>query len=381
MKILTSTGIFKPELGGPAVFAAELSSKLVLLGHSVTVLTYSNAASYPFDKEYAFSIRRIVRKNNKFFNYISYFWASWKLVKGYDVIYGLDWFSAGFPLMLACFFRGKRYMVRVGGGYIWEKYLAEGKPPVTLRQFYERGLYKDYRLMRLIIKIVLKRADIVVFNSAVQLKLYEKYYSLRPGKLYTVYNAGPEQKFTKLIASYRTRSTERDMEIVFAGRFIKMKNVESLVSAFALLPGQSFRLTLIGNGPLAASLRAQVVQLGISDRVEFIPAMSLEGLYRRIANSYLVVIPSWTDVSPHQAYECLLMKIPFLLTKENYLPIEGDMPMTIDPTSIEDIARKISLLLDPAAYKKFNAALQKIKFSRGWDEVVAEHLALFSKLA
>ena len=58
---------------------------------------------------------------------------------------------------------------------------------------------------------------------------------------------------------------------------------------------------------------------GIYERVVFLPTMSQSDLYYRIASSYVIVIPSWTDVSPNQAYECLALGIPFIITKEKIL--------------------------------------------------------------
>src|SRR5947207_2892941 len=136
MRILIATGIFKPELGGPATFAAEIAARLSAGGHTVAVITYSNQAISAEDKAFPFLVMRVVRKKSKLLNYFSYFFAILHETKNFDFIYSLDWFSAGLPIMLACFLTRKKYIVRVGGGYIWEKYLAEGRPPVTLKQFY-----------------------------------------------------------------------------------------------------------------------------------------------------------------------------------------------------------------------------------------------------
>src|SRR4051812_1144994 len=142
MRILIATGIFKPEVGGPATLALELAKRLQQTGHKVSVLTYSNKPQYDFDKENQFRLIRVARTGNKLINYARYFFAAFGEIKDHDIVYTLDWFSGGFPIMLAAKWRGKKYIVRVGGGYIWEKYLMEGKPPVTLREFYHRSLHK-----------------------------------------------------------------------------------------------------------------------------------------------------------------------------------------------------------------------------------------------
>lgn len=381
MRILIATGIFKPELGGPATLAVELGKRLSATGHSVTVVTYSDQASYSFDKEFPFRIVRVKRLHNKLLNYLKYFFKVRKEMLRHDVVYSLDWFSAGVPLMLAAKNLGKKYVVRVGGGYIWEKYLMEGKPPVTLKQFYEQGLQKHYRFMFLCIRHVLRQASVVIFNSEIQRELYIKQYDLIPEKTTTIFNAIPENRLSNLVQSYHENPLDRDKEIVFAGRYIKMKNVESLIRAFVDFKDPTFKLILIGEGPQEKILRDLVHELNLSGRVTFLPLMSQAELYRRIAHCYLVVIPSWTDVSPHQAYECLALGIPFLMTKENYLSIHDQIPLMIDPTSVPDITEKLNSLLDEKTYTDFVQAERAISFHHSWSEVISQHLRIFMKLS
>jgi glycosyltransferase involved in cell wall biosynthesis len=233
--------------------------------------------------------------------------------------------------------------------------------------------------MYYIIKKVLQRATYVIFNSDEQRVLYQKYYNLLEDATVTIYNAIPENRLSGLVQNYNTSNHDRDKEFVFAGRFIKMKNVDSLVRAFEKMTDPAFKLILIGEGPLEQHLRDEVARLHLHDRVEFLPTMNQSDLYRRIAHCYAVVIPSWTDVSPHQAYECLALGIPFLITKENYLSIHDQIPEMINPHSIDDIADKMNALTDENTYKQFVEKLQKIEFNHPWSYVVEEHLKVFMK--
>ncbi len=380
MRILITTGIFRPEPGGPATYTVELARRLKTTGHAVTVITYSDKPSFDFDKEYPFRLIRVVRQKSKLLNYYAYFKAVLAEAKKVDIIYSLDWFSAGVPVMLASFFAKKKYIVRVGGGYIWEKYLAQGNPPLTLKAFYEKKLYKKYRVMYYLIKLVLRRAERVVFNSVEQRGLYHTYYGLSPAKTLTIFNPVPESRLGPLMKSYKKKQHETDKEIVFAGRFIKMKNVDSAIKAFARLHDQSFRLLLIGQGPEEFELRKLVAALGIADRVEFLPPLSMVDLYRRIANCYYVILPSWTDVSPNQIYECMSLGIPFLLTKENYLSINSHHFLKIDPASVVDIAEKMNRLLDKDEYEAFTESLTHLSFSYSWNEAVVDHIRLMQQV-
>src|SRR3989344_3032927 len=157
MRILIVTGIFEPEIGGPAEYTPKLAAGLIERGHEVKVLTYS-ASAFGGDAKYPFPLERVVR-TNKLSNYARFFLAALRNVPHYDIIYSLDWFTAGLPLALASRLAGKKYLLRIGGGYIWEKYLNDGNPPVTLIDFYKRGIHKRYPVMYRIMKFVFKGAE------------------------------------------------------------------------------------------------------------------------------------------------------------------------------------------------------------------------------
>lgn len=360
--------------------AFEIAKRLSSSGHDVQVVTYSEKPAFEQDSKYQFKIERVLRGKNKILNYLKFYFAVKKYIKENDIVYTLDWFSAGVPVMLAARGAKKKYCVRVGGSYIWEKYLAQGNPPMPLREFYAKGLHKKYRLMFYFIKKVLTRASVVIFNSQIQRDLYVKVYGINEENAVVIENAVPENKVSSLVQNYNERSFDRDREIVFAGRFIKMKNVDTLIKAFAAMTDKSFKLLIIGDGPEKENLKNLIIQEGIADRSEIHESMSQSDLYYRIARSYLVVIPSWTDVSPNQAYECLGLGIPFLISKENFLPIRDDLQIMFDPHSVEELRSILDQLAQRPHYEQYLTSLRKIKYRHSWDVVVDEHLRVFNKL-
>jgi glycosyltransferase involved in cell wall biosynthesis len=357
MKILIITKNFSPELGGTATFLHEITKRLIQSGHKVTVL--SDIAHKKF---------------------LSRFWQLFRSISHFDAVYSLDLNSVGIPLMLAAVFRRKKYALRISHDDAWEQYLENSLAPLTLSDFYGKGIHKQPWLTYRLITLVLRMAERVVFNSEELRDLYQTHYGVSERKTSVIYAGAPVYKFGGLVSSYKQQAIERDREIVFAGRFIKMKNVESLIKAFARLEDSTFKLLLIGDGLQKQVLHALVSDLKIADQVEFLPPMSQALLYRRIANAYLVVIPSWTDCATQQVVECLAMNIPLLLTRERFGPA-CTMPIeAIDPASINDIHERLSNLLDPNVYQKYQHILQNIKYSYSWDKVVIEHLKVYKML-
>lgn len=364
MRILMVAGIYEPEIGGPATYAARLRQQLSAHGHEVTVVTYA-AANGTTDT----GVIRVAR-GNKYFNRIRYFFAAWPQISRSEVVYMLDWFAAGFPAALAARMLGKPYIVRVGGDYLWEqRYLESGREPIPLAAFYARGLHQEYPMLFRVIRFVLAGAAHVVFNSDVQKQLYETHYGLT--RTSVIHNPVPNATPTDAAQGSKK-------EFVYWGRFIVMKNVTALVRAFALADIPNYTLALIGEGPRRSEIVALIQELGMEGRISLERAMPNAAVLARVRGSRAFVLPSWTDISPNQVHEALSIGLPALVTKENYLAIRSQLPMTIDPASDYDIAEKLRMLADDTQYADFAERFRAIRFEKSWDDIAREHEALFA---
>jgi len=382
MKILIATGIYPPEIGGPATYAHVLGHKLAWPDTYISVVTFSTAPSSPDDSERIhYKVVRVVRGRNKIWNRVKFLWTVYKLLRKdrHDIIYTLDWFAVGFPVALVAKWHGIPYVVRVGGDYLWEqRYLESGQKPITLADFYKREIHRQwrYRVFFWLIRWVLSGAAHVVFNSDRQRELCEKHYGLANWKTSTIYNPVPG-----ITVLHRDTLPERN-DFVFWGRFIVMKNLDTLVRAFAKAKfPKEYTLTLIGDGPRKKEIVALVSELGIKDRVNIIDTMPRGEAWDRVKDSRALVVPSWTDISPNIVYEALAMGLPALVTKENYLSISNKLPETIDPNSVEDVVAKLEMLADDTKYRVFTEAFRAISFKNTWDDVLRQHEALFQQIA
>src|SRR5438034_11554761 len=60
MNVLMITGIFPPDIGGPATYVPTMASELVKRGHKITVVTLSDRLDHD-DGSYNFPVHRIRR--------------------------------------------------------------------------------------------------------------------------------------------------------------------------------------------------------------------------------------------------------------------------------------------------------------------------------
>ncbi len=375
MRICIVSGIFEPDIGGPATYAPRLATKLSEAGHTVSVVTLSPESALPTDSAYPFRLVR-VKRGTRILNRIRLFFALIPFIRSSDLVYTLDWFAAGLPVAVVSKILRIPYIVRVGGDYLWEKYLEAGNTPVTLREFYSSGLYRSsrYRFFTWLIRKVFDGARRVVFNSDVQRDLYSQYFGISREKSATIFNPVPR------IETASFSGGERNKEIVYWGRFVAMKNLDMLVRAFARARLPDYTLTLIGDGPQRKNIESAVRALGIEKRVAILPQMKLRDVLDRVRNCRASALFSWGDISPNQVFEALAVGLPMIVTEETYLSVRDQLPVTVNPHSIDGCVHALEMLGDDTRYSKFADDFNRIKVVRDWDDVVREHMSVFESV-
>jgi glycosyltransferase involved in cell wall biosynthesis len=95
---------------------------------------------------------------------------------------------------------------------------------------------------------------------------------------------------------------------LLAGRLVPWKGGSLALRAIARTPDWS--LTVIGSGPDLARLQALTSQLGLDERVSFIPWLEQEGLWRAMAEADALLLPSLRDDAPFVVGEAQAMGLP-----------------------------------------------------------------------
>ncbi|MBH2024454.1 MAG: glycosyltransferase [Flavobacteriales bacterium] len=133
--------------------------------------------------------------------------------------------------------------------------------------------------------------------------------------------------------------------IVYVGRLEKVKNVATLIKAFAKVSDDSKELTLVGDGRERESLEILVGDLGISDKVHFTGFSSVPSRY--LCNAQLFVLPSFSEGFGIAAVEAMFLKIPVLCTNVGGIPefvTESKTGWLFDPLNIEKLSQKLTYI-------------------------------------
>lgn len=362
MKVVLATGIYPPDIGGPATYVAALAGALRSAGHDVVVITYGEGVQTETEADRRLVVR-VSKSGGPLLRWRRYAKALQAHGKDADIVYAFSSVSAGVPLVLARLRKPKK-MLRLGGDFFWERYSARGGMK-SLRDWYAAK-----PLSRPHMQWLLMQFDHLVFSTRFQQDIYKQFYKLLPASS-VLENAISRREQVTL------HSAHEPFRALFMGRFVGFKNLAALIEAVSTLP--NVRLTLVGDGPLKTQLQAMVDSHQLYDRVIFVTSVHGDEKWEMFAQHDALVIPSTTEISPNVALEARSVGLPVLLSEATGLSdtLSQGMRRALLRTA-EDIAGALSDCMQQ--YDQYAQAAAEPVQERSWDAVAADHLDLFHKL-
>ena len=330
MKILIATGVYPPDIGGPAEYAKNLEEEFIRLGHKVTVLSYQKEKGMPVGIRHLYYFFRVVRQ-----------------ISAMDFVLALDTMSVGLPAVCAAKLFFKKSAVRIGGDFLWESYVERTGHLIPWAQFY--GSHKMFSVKERIIfsltRFTLRLADALAFNSEWQLRGMVPVYGLDVGKTSVILNFFGEPL---------PASAPSEKNFIWATRSIKLKNGQNLKKAF----DEAVKI----DGGLKLDSRQS----------------THEELLNKIASCYAVILPSVSEMSPNFILDALRFGKPFILTRETGLyDIVKDAGLFVDPLRPEDITEKILTLADDEKYSAYQKKAASFHLKHSWADIAGEFLGLY----
>lgn len=363
MKILIASGIYPPDIGGPAQYARNLYETWK---GQTQAGAHEGAGSEPA-QDVKVAAYRWERAFPPLVRHILYFLKIIRKGWNADLILVLDTWSAAVPTMYACKFMRKKYIIRTGGDFLWETYVERTGDLVLFKDFYNDGknnhadraksfTEKLSRKERIIFKLggeSLRNASAVIFSTDWQRAIFEKAYNLDTKKSHIVENyCGEREAFM-----------EPENRIFVAGtRPLKWKNAEFMKEAF--LEAQN-----------------EVKRLNLPDMELDLGKAVYDSFVEKIHRSYAVILASLGDISPNMILDAVRTGTPFIVTKENGINHRiKDGAVFIDPQNKKDIVEKIVWLADPKNRAEQAKKVQGLSFKHSWKEIADEIVRLNEKV-
>lgn len=368
MKIVIASGTYPDEIGGMATFVKNFAERLQAAGHEVNVIAY---AANDAKIKNGFTVKLISRMGGRAARYFRYFLAVMKTSKTADFIFIQDLVSSGLPATCAAIVNRKKTIIRLGGDFLWEQMVERGACRQSLVKYYASPKSWMEKMYLAVYRFVLNRSRAVIFNTRLQAELFSGRFDLRGKLVKAIGNPLPSVQKSEPVSGE---------DLVYIGRFLKLKNLGALIKSYRSLSPDK-KLYLIGEGPELQNLQSQISESGLEGRVIIQASLPRREVFARLKKSYLLIVPSYTELSPNIVLEALSVGAPVLITSENGLPdsIKNNL-VSFDPFSERDLARKLRLLFEPGAYGEYKRKISALNFNRGWDEVFREYLEVFQKV-
>lgn len=320
MKIAIATGIYPPEIGGPATVMALLVQDLKNRGHDVTVVTYGAK------DESENGVVRVSRRRSVVGRYLAMARTIRGLLGPTDVLFATDVFSVGIPARAALVGRSSPFVLRLGGEWAWEDAVTKRGLRVTLREYWSNNAYGPvHGLKRLLARLVLARAARVVVTSSLLCDVLDRIDDHVAPRVVTVPNDP-----TKRSCIPAPHAPSEALRILYAGRFAPVKNVPMFARALRAARGRGAPISMLFVGDGEERAECERILDGMND-VRFLGVRAPHDIENLLSETDLYVLPSLSDICPNGVLEAVGCGVPCLVTREHGLPTGVGGIRELDP--------------------------------------------------
>ena len=297
MRCVLLTGIWPPDVGGPATHGPDFAAFLRDRGHRVEVVTMSSAEP----TERPVPVHSVSRSRPFVVRYPHVAAAGARLARRADVVYATATYAAAAAAASAAH---RPLVAKLVSDPAYERARRYGLFTGSLESFQAaRGRRVD--LLKRLRTASLRRARRIVVPSRYLADIAAR-WDLDESRLEVLVNPAPPP----------TEATPAKLPpgtFVFVGRLTEQKALPVLFDAVDRVDGA--RLVVVGDGPERSRL-----ERGASDRVTFVGSLPRDGVLAQLAGARAAVLSSAWENLPHAAVEALAVGTPVVSTAVGGVP-------------------------------------------------------------
>ena len=345
MKCLLISGIYRPEIGGPATYLPTLATALIDQSNQVEIITLKNSTA-PAQSE-AWPVNYITRDKNLLIRFIKTVLLIIRKAKSAESIYSNGLFQ---ETAVALLFIKRRSVAKVVGDPVWERARNKGLTKLSINEFNDSQLKINQRFQRWLICWSLNRFDRFTCPSLELKSLMQGWGVVKPIEF--IPNG------VDLISS---RTGNKEFDLISVCRLVSWKNLDKLVIANAKA---KTRLAIAGSGPEESKLKA--LALATNSDVTFLGQLEELDVIQALQKSKVFALLSdyeGLSFSLLQAMACGLPSIVSSAKGNTDVITNNSEGHVVDIKNQDNIVTAIQqLLAEPEKIKSFGlAASRKIE--------------------
>jgi glycosyltransferase involved in cell wall biosynthesis len=356
MRVLITSPVFPPDLGGPAVYVPSLARFLLERGHSVEVVAFCSERA---PKGHPFPVKTIPPTLLPL-RYLRAFFAVLVAAGRADVVYVNE--HLALLHVLAARLRGRRVMIRIMVDGAWEIAHRRGWcGDDDIVAFQSRSYGWKVGLTRRLQKRWWAWSDHVIACSEFLRQILVRSYGVEPSKVQKVFNAyhGPDVTSVRMSraearAALGLRADRR--YVLTICRLMVWKRVDGIIAALEKLPAD-VELLVVGEGEMEDAWKAFARERGLAERVHFLGNVPHAAIPTHVRAADVFVLNSRYEGLSHTLLEVLNLGTPIVASRVCGNPEvveDGVNGLLVDPFDTAGLAERIRTLLeDPALAQRF----------------------------
>ena len=302
MRVLIVSGIWPPDVGGPASHAPDVAQFLRGRGHDVEVVTTADAP--PAARPYP--VRAVPRRHRVGVRHYRGAALVHRRARDADVVYTTGMFGRS---AVGSALARKPYVVKLTADPAFERSRRRGFVEGDVDDFQVHGGGPAVALLRFARDVELRHAA-HVFTPSAYLRELAVEWGVAPERVSVLPNPSPVVAELGQRDELRRKFGLNGATLAFAGRLTAQKSLGRALEAVAGADG--VKLVIAGEGPERELLQTRAGELGIGDRVTFLGAQPRERIVELFHAADATILSSSWENFPHTVVEALAVGTPVL---------------------------------------------------------------------
>jgi glycosyltransferase involved in cell wall biosynthesis len=302
VRVLIVSGIWPPDVGGPASHAPDVADFLAGRGHAVEVVTTAEREPDPR----AYSVRWVSRARPLGVRHVGVAALIASRARTVDVVYTTGMFGRSASGATAA---RRPYVVKLTADPAFERLRRRGLVAGDVDEFQRRRAGAIVGLLRLARNVELRRAA-HVFCPSSYLRELAVSWGVSPERVSVLPNPAPTLPPLASREELKRTLGLNGATLAFAGRLTAQKSLDRALEAIAVTDG--VELVIAGDGPDRVSLEQRARDLGLERRVRFLGSQPRTRVVELFHAADATILSSSWENFPHTVVEALAVGTPVI---------------------------------------------------------------------